>query len=55
MIPKYKSLCLTDNQIKKSIHLQVLAHHHPKMINWLPEPWQPISGLDKILKGIRDK
>jgi len=54
MIPKYKVLQLNDKQIRNSIHLQVLAYHNPKKINWPPELWQPISGLNKIMKGIRD-
>ena len=55
MIPRYQFLCLSEGQIRDSIHLQVLAHYHPKMINWPPEPWQPISGLDLILYNIRNK
>jgi len=54
MLPKYKGLYLGDEQIKSSIHLQVLAHHNPKRINLPSEPWHPISGLNKILKDIRD-
>ncbi len=54
MIPKYKNLYLDNEQIKNSIHLQVLAHLNSKRINWPSEPWCPISGLDLILKEIRD-
>jgi len=54
MISKYKSLYLDDDQIKNSIHLQVLTHLTPKLINWPSEPWNPISGLDLILHDIRD-
>lgn len=54
MIPKYKGLYLGDEQIKNSLHLQVLAYFKPKIINWPPEPWQPISGIGKILKRIKD-
>lgn len=53
MIPKYKGLYLDDEQIRNSIHLQVLARHNPKRVNWPPEPWNPISGLGKILKSIK--
>ena len=55
MPPKYKGLYLDDEQMKNSIHLQVLARHNPKRINWPPEPWCPISGLGLILKEIRSK
>ena len=54
MPPKYKVLQLNNDQIKQSLHLQVLAHHRPKLINWPPEPWNPINSLDKILKNIRN-
>ena len=55
MIPKYKGLYLDDEQIKNSIHLQALAHHNPKRINWPSEPWNPISGLDLILHDVRNR
>jgi len=54
MPPKYKTLQLNNEQIKNSIHLQVLAHHNSKRINWPPEPWCPIGGLDLILYNIRN-
>jgi len=54
MPPRYKVLQLNSEQIKNSLHLQLLAHRKPEVINWPPEPWCPINGLDKILKGIKD-
>lgn len=51
---KYDSLILSEDQIKNSINLQVLAHHNPKRINWPSGLWVPKSPLDKILKEIRD-
>ena len=53
MPPKYKGLYLGDEQLRNSINLQVLAHLKPARINWPAEPWHPVSGLGKILKGIR--
>jgi len=51
---RYSHLTLSNDQLRNSINLQVLAHLNPKRINWPPDPWHPISGIDKILKGIRN-
>lgn len=55
MPPRYKILQLNNEQIRNSLHLQVLAHHNPKLINWPPEPWNPKGGLDLILYNIKNK
>jgi hypothetical protein len=54
MIPRYKVLQLSNEQIRNSLYLQVLAYQKSELINWPPEPWHPISGLDCILYNIRD-
>jgi len=51
---EYSKLKLSDDQIRNSINLQVLAYLSPKTINWPPEPWTPANQLDRILKDIRN-
>ena len=51
---KYDSLFLTDDQLKKNIHLQVIAKFKPDQFN-IPDGFIPRNQIDKLIFKILGK
>jgi hypothetical protein len=45
---RYASLFLTDDEIRHSVHLQVIARRLPKRIT-LPDGWIPSNQIDRLI------
>lgn len=45
---RYERLFLSDDQLKKNIHLQVMARCRPKRLT-IPDGWIPRSQIDRFV------